>query len=60
MIFLLSSIYTGLEFWSVHHTSIYENSESKILETKFLNEISNNWLNNLFGTHAYKTLEFCW
>ena len=25
--FILSSISSGLEFWSVCHTSIYENSE---------------------------------
>ena len=30
--FILSSISRGLEFWSVNHTSIYENSESEILE----------------------------
>ena len=28
--FVLSSISSGLEFWSVNHTSTYENSESKI------------------------------
>ena len=27
--FILSSISSGLEFWSVNHTSIYANSESK-------------------------------
>ena len=27
--FLLSSISSGLEFWSVNHTSTYANSESK-------------------------------
>ena len=25
--FLLSSISSGLEFWSINHTSIYENSD---------------------------------
>ena len=37
--FILSSIYRGLEFWSVSHTSIYENSELKVfenLELKYL------------------------
>ena len=28
--FTLSSISRGLEFWSVNHTSIYQNSELKI------------------------------
>ena len=45
--FILSSIYSsvsGLEFQSVNHTSIYENSESKDFKNvKFLGEISNNW-----------------
>ena len=30
--FILSTIYRGLEFWSVSHTSIYENSELKVFE----------------------------
>ena len=61
MIFILSFISTGLEFWSVNHTSIYENSESKVFKNiKFLGEIFNNWQNCLLGTNAYKTLEFYW
>ena len=41
--FVLSSISNSLAFWSVNHTSIYENSESKVLKNiKFLGEISNN------------------
>ena len=41
--FILSSITRGLEFRSVNHTSIYENSESKIFKNiKFLGETSNN------------------
>ena len=28
--FILSSISSSLEFWSVNHTSIYENSKSNI------------------------------
>ena len=40
-ILLLSLI--GLEFWSVNHTSIYENSGTKAFKyTKFLGETSNN------------------
>ena len=35
--FILSSISSGLEFWSVNHTSIYENSELKVFNNiKFL------------------------
>ena len=58
---ILSSISRGLEFWSVNHTSIYENSELKAFKNiKFLGEISNNWRNDLLGTNVYKTLESCW
>ena len=49
--FILSSIASGLEFWSVNHTSICENSELKVLQ-KFLGEI--------LGTNVYKTLESFW
>ena len=59
--FTLSSISSGLEFWSLNHTPINENSESKIFKNiKFFGEISNNWPNHLLGTNVYKTLEFCW
>ena len=59
--FVLSSISRGLEFWSVNHTSIYENSELKAFKNiKFLGEISNNWRNDLLGTNVYKTLQSCW
>ena len=59
--FIWSSISRGLEFWSVNHTSLYENSESKIFkDINFLVEISNNWPNNLLGTNVYKTVEFYW
>ena len=45
--FILSSISSGLRFWSVNHTSIYENSESKVfLKYTFFGEISNNWPND--------------
>ena len=30
--FILSSIFSGLEFWSVKHTSVYENSELNIFK----------------------------
>ena len=41
--FILSSISGGQEFFSLNHTSIYENSELKILKNiTFFGEISNN------------------
>ena len=43
VMFILSSVSRGLEFWSVNHTSIYKNSESKVFKNlKFLGEIYNN------------------
>ena len=59
--FVWSSISSGLEFWSVNRTSVYENYESKAFKKiKYFGEISNNRLNNLLGRNVYKTLEFCW
>ena len=59
--FILSSISSGSEFWSVIHTSICEIYESKVFKNIiFLCEISNNWPNGLLGINAYDTLEFCW
>ena len=59
--FIFSSTPFGLEFWSVNHTSIYENSESKIFKKKKnLCEISNNWPNDLLVIDVYETLESCW
>ena len=53
----MSPISSGLEFWSVTHASIYENSELKSFEViKSLDEISNTWPNELFGTNVYKAL----
>ena len=58
MLFILSFISVVLEFWSVNHTSIYENSESKVIENMtFSGEISNKWPNDLLGTNLYKTYE---
>ena len=49
--FNLSSISSNLEFWSVKHISIYENSELEVFKNmKFLGETSNNWPNDLLGT----------
>ena len=54
---MLSSISSGLELWSVNHTSIYHKSESKFFKNiKSLGEISNNWPNDLLGTNVYKML----
>ena len=40
--FILSSISSGLEFWSVYHTSMYEKSKLEIFKNiKFVGEISN-------------------
>ena len=59
--FILSFISSGLEFWSVNHSSIYENYELKDFQNvKFLGEISNNWPNDLLEVNINKTLEFCW
>ena len=61
MIFILSSISSGLEFLSVNHTSICENSESNVCKNiKYSGEIFNNWPSDLLETNVYKTLEFCW
>ena len=55
--FILSFISSGLELWSVNHTSIYENSKLKVFKNiTFLGEISNNWPKDLLGTNVYKIL----
>ena len=59
--FILFPISSDLEFWSVNHTSIYENSESKVFKNiKLLGEMSNDWSNDLSGINVYKTLESYW
>ena len=59
--FILSFISRGLEFWSVNHTSIYENSDLKIFKNiKFFGEITSNWTNDLLGRNVYKVLELYW
>ena len=58
---ILSSISSGLEFWSVSHTLILKNSELKVCRNiKFVGEIFNNWPIDLFRTNVNKTLESCW
>ena len=55
--FILSFVSGSLEFWSVNHISIYENSELNIFkDINFLGEISNNWPKDLLETNAYKNL----
>ena len=55
--FILTSISSGLEFWSVNDTSIYENSELKGFKNiKSLRKISSNWPNGSLETNVYKTL----
>ena len=49
-----------LDFWSVNHTSIYENYELKVFKNiNFFGEISNNLPNGLLETNVYKALESC-
>ena len=61
MVFILLSLSSSLEFYLVHYTVKYENSESKVFKnTKSFCEISNNWPNELLGTNVCKTYEFCW
>ena len=58
--FILSSVSGSLEFWSVYHTSKYQNPKSEVFKNiTFLGEISNNWPNDLLTTNAYKTLASC-
>ena len=58
--FISSFTSSGLQFWSVNHTSIYENIVSQVLKNiKYLDEKSNNWPNDLLGRNGYKNLEYC-
>ena len=57
-VMLRSSISSGLDFCSLNHTSIYENSKSNVLKNiKVLGEISSNRPNNLLGTNTCRSLE---
>ena len=63
--FILYSISSGLDFWSVNQTSIYENSELNFFKnTKFLGEISNNWPNDFLAANVARLLNLadnpCW
>ena len=56
---ILSSVPNGLEFGSVNHTSIYENSELNVIKNiNVLDEISNNWPNKWFIRN--KCIEDSW
>ena len=60
MIFLLSSISSGLEFWSVNNTSIYRDSELNAFKNaKFVGEICNNGPYDFLGTSICTTLGSC-
>ena len=59
--FILSSICSGLEFWSVNYSSTWKNCALNVFtKTNFLDEISKNLPNDLLETNSYKTLESCW
>ena len=54
--FILSSISSGLKFWSVNHTSVNENSELRVFKNiKVLGKISSNLPNDSLRTNVYKT-----
>ena len=58
--FILFSISSGLEFWSVNLFLLYEISELKLCKNiKFLGEISNKWAKDLLGKNIYNTLDSC-
>ena len=55
VVFILPSVSSDLEFLSVNHTSIYENSAWKILKnTKFLGKISNTRLLNCADNECWQ------
>ena len=55
------SFFSGLEFWLVYHTLMYENSESKVFKNiELFGEISNNWPNHLLWKNGCNNLESCW
>ena len=51
--FVLSSVSSSLESWSINYTSKYKNSELKAFkDITLLDKISNNCANVLFGTNV--------
>ena len=60
MIFVLPSISSGLESWSVNRTSINKNSKWKVFKNiKYSGEISTYSPNDSLETNVYKTLKSC-
>ena len=58
--FISFTVSRHLEFGSVNHTSIYENSELSVFKNIILlGEIPNSWPNDLLGKNVYKTLKSC-
>ena len=58
VMFILSSISSGLVVWSVNHTLMYENSGSKVFKNiKFLDDISSNWPKDLLGTNVWNFVD---
>ena len=54
---ILSSISSGLEFWTLNDTSIHEISESKVFNNvTFFGETFSNWPNDLLGTKVYSVI----
>ena len=52
--FIVCPISSGLEFWSVNHTSTYKNSELNVFKNiKSLRERFSNWPNDLLGISIY-------
>ena len=50
---VLSSVFSGLEFWSVNLISIYENSELNFVKNiTFLAVIYSNWSSSLLGINV--------
>ena len=61
VMFILHSIYRGIELWWVDHASRYENCELKNFENiNFFGEKSSNWPNDLLETNVHKTFKLCW
>ena len=61
VIFILFSISSSLKFWSVNHTSIYENYELKVFKNLIFfgeNLIIDQMVYQ--KTNVYKTLESYW
>ena len=63
--FILSFISSSVEFLSINHTSMYENSELMVFKNVgFLVEISTTWPKDLLGKNVQRLLNVvdncCW